>query len=244
MDGSDMVNGGSAALPGTSHSNAPTSSLDLTNPDSILSGTNRGTQFVGSSTLQVDSTHNIINISDPTTIGGGVLKLGVVATGGYLGLVVSDGKNDILFAGREADGSIVVKVAKTGFDAKTASGNNLIFNSGQDIFKIVQKGSTTITVPTPSGVGASIIGDLIPHNQTHRPTIIANITSSSTGTGGTGNTPTPWTSFSGTGNLQFIADFNTIDDTNFQFYVQWITSTTQFSGIWTFTYYILQESFN
>lgn len=67
--------------------------------------------------------------------------------------------------GNFPDGSIALKVAKPGFDVRTATDEQLVFNSGQDIFKIIVAG--THTFPAISSVGANGEVDqsvTIPHN--------------------------------------------------------------------------------
>jgi len=50
--------------------------------------------------------------------------------------------------GQFADGSIALKVAKTGYNVSVATDDQLIFNSNQNIFKIIQTG--TFTFPLTS----------------------------------------------------------------------------------------------
>lgn len=165
--------------------------LGLMNPDSILSGTLRGTQFVGSAALQIDSTQGLITINDTSL--SNVLSIGKISptmfgmsvkdtatgvntlffgqgTDSSLGLTLSSSSgtalslaqfadnsvglnvpdasgNAVLFAGKDSTGATVVKVAKPGFDARTASAANLIFNSTQNIFKIVKIGTLNIDIP-------------------------------------------------------------------------------------------------
>lgn len=109
-------------------------------------------------------------------------------------------------------------------------------------FRIILEGTTTITVPAAS-VSGDLEGPLIPHSLNITPTVIANVTTN-TLLGSNGNTPTPWTAFSSTGTLEFIADFNSIDDTNIQFYVQWTGNNSEWVGVWTFKYFILQLLFD
>lgn len=78
-----------------------------------------------------------------------------------------------LLIGKDAAGNAVVKVAKDGYSADTAADANLIFNSSQDVFKIVQ--SLTATIPswttTSAADGSSLL--TIPHNQKFVPIIEA-----------------------------------------------------------------------
>ncbi len=53
-------------------------------------------------------------------------------------LIVSDGINNIGLFGYDSVGNIVVKIAKSGYNADTATNDQLVFNSAQNIFKIVK----------------------------------------------------------------------------------------------------------
>lgn len=70
-------------------------------------------------------------------------------------IIANDGANNIGLFGFDDAGNMVVKVAKTGFDANSATNDNLIFNSAQDVFKITETGliqSPAISIPN-AGVG-------------------------------------------------------------------------------------------
>lgn len=56
-----------------------------------------------------------------------------------------------IYLATKPDGTPVLKVGKSGFDATTTSDRNLIFNSAQNIFKVAYTDS--VTVPNP-GAGA------------------------------------------------------------------------------------------
>lgn len=72
-----------------------------------------------------------------------------------------------------ADGSdFVMKISKEGFDATTASDDELVFNSNQNVFKIVKSGTTTLTVPSTFSSG-SVLTATIPHELTSKPAFIA-----------------------------------------------------------------------
>lgn len=60
-------------------------------------------------------------------------------------IVAYDGSNNIGLFGFDDSGNMVVKVAKTGFDANTATGDNLVFNSGQNVLKVSETANVTIT---------------------------------------------------------------------------------------------------
>lgn len=165
-------------------SSLPSSSMSLSNPNTVLSGTYRGNQNVGSAQLNIDSVNNVISVKGVNTLGSSIVKYGQIGnTGNYLGFAVNDGTNDIMFAGEDSTTSpatTYVKIAKPGFDAKTASAANLIFNSNQDTFKIVATG--TLNLPSQSftttsntyGTGGLSwpLSVSAPHNLTFIPTVL------------------------------------------------------------------------
>lgn len=72
-------------------------------------------------------------------------------TSGYLQtkdgrILANDGSNNIGLFGFDSTGAMVVKVAKTGYDADTAANANLVFNSSQNMFKIVNTYTLTNNV--------------------------------------------------------------------------------------------------
>lgn len=59
-------------------------------------------------------------------------------------LVIFDGQHNIAILGYDDKGKVAVKVAKPGFDANTADDKDLIFNSNQNVFKIIERGTSSI----------------------------------------------------------------------------------------------------
>lgn len=62
----------------------------------------------------------------------------------------------------DKDGNPVLKVAKTGNDATTASNDQLIFNSSQNILKVVASGSRSTVVNTMTPASTTTL--TVPHN--------------------------------------------------------------------------------
>lgn len=89
------------------------------------------------------------------------------------GYIVNDGTDNRVLLGYQKDGfgtgiDYGLKVSQTGYDVLSTSSTNLSFNSAQNIFKIVTKGSGTIPSFSISGTpNASLI--TIPHGQSHVP---------------------------------------------------------------------------
>jgi hypothetical protein len=144
----------------------PENALELSNPDSALSGQSRGTQNIGGGpNLQFDAPSALIRVRETAVNSPNVLRLGQVDKG-FLGMSVNTGTLDTMFAGRDSSGRTVVKIAKDGFDAKTATDDQLIFNSSQNIFKIVKKDTGTIPAFSIAAGGSAVLA--IPHGQVNK----------------------------------------------------------------------------
>lgn len=84
-------------------------------------------------------------------------------------IIVHDGSYNKALFGRDGSGNYVVKVAKNGFDVLTASDGDLIFNSANNLFKIVYT-SPTVSIPS-SGTATSTV--TVAHGLSYTPTILA-----------------------------------------------------------------------
>lgn len=205
-----------------SEQNAPYGSLGnpgdmgLSNPDDILAGTNRGTQNLGSPNIQSDPSNTWIKVNDNTTDRVIIGKTG-------------SGVNDW-----------GMKVSKSGKDVKTAAAGDLIFNSSQDVFKIVTSGTVSIATS-----GASTIGSAqFPHNLGIIPAVIAFV---DLGPGAISETYVPLPAVvQGGFSAGFLAiseyvTVSSIDTVNVSFnYYRSIAG----SGTYTIKVYILQETAN
>jgi hypothetical protein len=215
----------------------------LTNPDNVLSGTNRGTQFVGSASLQIDSTQNLITVKGGTNNANNVLRFGQISSG-FLGMAVNNGTLDTMFAGQDSTGSTVVKIAKPGYDAKTATNDQLVFNSGQNVFKIVLSGTTTLTTPA-SMTAQQVVTVTIPHNLGSSPAFsVFGASPVSLGFPGAGNLSNlPLLLGGGNGILTLVSQAY-VDSTNL--YIQVLNNynvgIAGVGGTWTYRYYIYQET--
>lgn len=75
---------------------------------------------------------------------------------GSYGLTFSDGSNQRLLIGPDSTHADVIKISKPGYDASTAADANLIFNSGQNLFKILEVKTATVAALTQgAGSGGS-----------------------------------------------------------------------------------------
>lgn len=71
-----------------------------------------------------------------------------------------NGVNRILI-GRTQDGRYVMRVSKEGVDVLEAGENDLIFNSDNNLFKIIDSGETTITIPLCAHGSSVTASDLV-----------------------------------------------------------------------------------
>lgn len=153
---------------------------------------------------------------------------------------LSDGSNDRLLIGKDSVGNYVVKVSQAGFDAFDATDAQLVFNSSQDIFKIVGTGSTTFDI---TGTTQNIS---IAHGLSFTPIVFATVDASFSGVS-QGLTPAPslvLATNSSVGGNYIISAFCQIrgsDATNIKFFVGVLTGI-RYNG--TINYYILQETAN
>lgn len=153
-------------------------------------------------------------------------------------LVVSNGLTDVMLAGVDDSGEIVIKIAKPGFDVKTAANDELIFNSAQNVLKVVASGVANFTVPDPAGsLNDQVV--TIPHGLPSPPAVLAYIPVLRDDTiVGIFWTPLPYTN-----SVDLFASAVS-DETNV-----YITESMLTGGTWGTTslnirYYILQETAN
>lgn len=150
-----------------------------------------------------------------------------------------DGIRRVLL-GKGASGFYGLKVSKPGQDVYTAADNQMIFNSNQDIFKIVSSNTVAITAS-----GASNNVTTIAHGLSYIPVIIAFLNAGLAG--GAVRTPLPtWTTLS-RDDVNHVVKFGTwinaeVDATNV--YIDFVNSTASTIGPLNVTYYLLQETAN
>lgn len=94
--------------------------LGLSNPDSMLAGTMRGTQNVGSGGAQIDSANNRIiltNPSDGSTVG--------------IGIIPGSTTNEFGFFSQDAQGNLIFKIVNGVFDIYDLTTNKNIIKLGK-----------------------------------------------------------------------------------------------------------------
>lgn len=134
--------------------------------------------------------------------------------------------------------NVGLKISQEGKDVLTAADSELVFNSDNNLFKIVQTGSATMNADaTVSGAGSTIV-TTIPHNLGFVPAaLIYTLTSAGD------YVPLPAVSSYTTsgGNVlfnQFIT--SSIDDTNL--YIKFFPGGATDYGEYEFKYYLIQET--
>lgn len=166
--------------------------LNLTNPDSVLSGTMRGSQNIGSpnivsnpATTQILVNDNIVNRVAFGKIGSSVNSWGL-------------------------------KVSQPGVDVNTATNSQLIFNSSQDTFKIFGKFTATTTAFNSSCLAGNtnlqVQNDIFNFkNIGFIPSVLATYVD------GSGNTPFPSTTYQanlGADNQQWVSSTTSVLSTS------------------------------
>lgn len=149
----------------------------------------------------------------------------------------------------DANGQPVLRVAKEGFDAVTGTNDQLIFNSAQNIFKIVDTDTATINVPSSADDFSDSI--TIDHNLGFVPSYDAYLTPPPGFSGFVKRTKLPFfdyvlfDSFTGADagwHINGLGDVNLLTDTQIRFRLSFVNGRASIVGDWTFTYYLQQES--
>lgn len=144
----------------------------------------------------------------------------------------------------------VLRVAKDGFDATTATNDQLVFNSENNIFKIVLSGTATVVVPATFNSG-TLLTTTVPHGLGIKPAFSAFVDiplgdGSTTLQGKLTNLPAMilrGTAPVGAITVRATAD---VDTTNIYFRVENTGgfNITGVDGNWVFKYYLQQETAN
>lgn len=204
-------------------SNVSENALGLTNPDSVLSGTTRGTQNMGGPNFVSDPANSRMLVYDGVT---DRVEFGKIGTG----------PNDW-----------GLKVSQPNIDVRTATNSQLIFNSAQDTFKVVATGSivsAALSLSNP-GVGSYNSGqslNQVAHGLSYLPGIIAFIQQ------GAGTyVSTPFTSVFGGGGtaMRWYSVYAIVDAQNVTLEIDATVTgqTLSFAtGLFTMKYFLLQES--
>lgn len=141
------------------------------------------------------------------------------------------------------DNTTALKVAKSGFEVSTATNDQLIFNSSQNIPKIALTGTGTILV-TNTGFYDEFTAT-IPHGLSSTPFYVVYITPPN----GSGLTiqQTPYYIYTYTLGTAIAPVLNAqvvtwVDSDNLTIDIIAKTSISNFVGTWTYRYYLMQET--
>lgn len=210
-------------------------SAGFVTPYKINSGVSRGSQIIAGD----------LSIRDPST---NTNTISVSASGQNLLITDPTEPEPRIIMGQLPDKSYGMWVSKPGVDVTAATSDQLIFNSSQNVFKIIQSGTVkmlTYTTTAPASGFAQYGSSVqIKYNLSFVPIILAYATYSGTTTGiplpqvgnGLFATATTWYTVGVTSVTKTVAQ---IDDSTV------ITGPGPFTGFGggaTIKYYLLQES--
>lgn len=152
------------------------------------------------------------------------------------GMRTSDGTNTRLSIA--SDGTI--KISKAGFDASTTTDANLIFNSNQNMFKIVLSGTATLSY---DGVVTTYV--TIPHNLGIIPIVMAYVKfPNDANFSPMAGQYVPMPVYQLRTGLPAVQCIQSADSTNVYLRVHDVYATVPSPEVYTFRYYIMQETAN
>lgn len=156
--------------------------------------------------------------------------------------------------GRGGNGFYGFKVSQEGFDVYDATDSQLVFNSDNNIFKIISSGTATVTAPTSGFTGTTTITTTVAHGATGEPASIVFVENPSqlSGVGyiSPGLTQVPSTVYITNSGAVILVSTSRVDSTNIYFDLTYLSGGAGDIGpvvggfVWTFKYYILQETAN
>lgn len=160
-------------------------------------------------------------------------------------VAVQDGENKAAFGFYGAANKFGLKVAKDGYDVLTAADSELVFNSEQNVFKIVQTGTASMPALSTGIPGAgnflSAYGSkVISHNLGYKPAILAYLSFDNTY-----YQALPYNIHAGTGGSAYWLTVNVLTTDSTVFFEQYITAYGPAGSGWgtyTVKYYLLQET--
>lgn len=151
-------------------------------------------------------------------------------------IIKDENGNERIILGRYSNGKYGMKVSPAGINVQDATDDELIFNSDNNIFKIVQKGTTTLA--SPNSIGSSTFVN-VPFTLGTKPIVFAFVAFSAGGT----RFPMPYIEpiiiGANAGKVSHQVAYEVITD-NITFFWRDITVATNLTA--HITYYILQET--
>lgn len=168
-------------------------------------------------------------------------------------IIVFDGDFNKALFGRDGSGNYVVRIAKDGFDVLLATSDQVEFDSGNNVFKIVETNTVSIASSSHSAGSADNIDATVNFTGTYssKPVVIGvttNNTSSGTGDiwGGEALVPKTYSVGSGSGVAVSIAEIRKtiVSTTTAIFRLTFLNgqATSQTNAPYTIRYYVLRET--
>lgn len=134
----------------------------------------------------------------------------------------------------------VFRIAEAGFDAQTTDESHLIFNSEQNVFKVVKSDTISLTYDGSVGTYATA-----PHGLTTIPIVMAYVKlPDDADFSPMGGEYVPMPAYSNRTGLPFFQCIQSADETNIYFRVHDIYSSGGSPKTYQFRYYVLQETAN
>jgi hypothetical protein len=163
-------------------------------------------------------------------------KLAADVRGSKVTQVFKDAKDRRVLLGRGKDDFYGLKVSKPGFDVYSASDDNLIFNSNNNVFKILEKRTVTL-VKSASTDGVEVIET---HTYDFNPIVFAFWTSA------TVNAPLPYFNVNATSGIidEQIWCYTRLSGRQIRFFIKTPSAGSLYASSLerTITYYLLQET--
>lgn len=214
----------------------PQTPMDRVLPRQTSTGLARGIQQLGSPNVYVDSGNEQIIVAKNSDANTSVPQV-------LMGNQVNKGEG--------------FYVTKPGIDVTTAKNDSdFIFNSNQNVFKIVKKDTITFNIATTASDDYFAI-DTYNHNLGFEPSYLAFVTPPANYTGVLENTNVPffdyqyYDSFSAPPapgwHIIGRIDVNQVTDTYIKFSLNFVyagTSNSTYRGDWIVSFYLLQETFS
>lgn len=146
-----------------------------------------------------------------------------------------DGDKYRMVVGFDENNDPVVKISKPGFNVLEATDDQLIFNSSQNVFKIVDSGNTSLNAVVP--VAGDSVQKIIPHNLGYAPIPLVFIQLP----GGYRQLPAPTGYHASGGDILFNSWVSAVTDAD-NLYIDFAGGSAANYGTWNFKYYLLQET--
>lgn len=150
-------------------------------------------------------------------------------------ILANDGSVNVGLFGFDSAGKMVVKVAKAGVNVLTATDDQLVFNSGQDMLKIVQKNTASLVVSAGGSTSKTVA-----HGLSFLPAIICYILPPY---GPPTYFPNPAISVNVATMVVGAVSHVEVDATGVTFSVV-NDGSGLYTGTYNFTYYLMQETAN